>query len=261
MKKDKKIQEIWADALYWATSPKSKKKKYHLTRVDESILRKLIHYSRKNEKITYSNELISKHTFLSDSQLRKSIPRLDKKGYIRDITFGYNDENGKHKSRRIINILWSFIETVLADIPKDELPDEENEVVLDETELDVMTENNEVDSNDLSIPKIISTQNESIISTDDNAFTPEQLLAFENFTPPNDGWSKEHIKMEFAKQFVTINAKVIIGKCKNKFEFDMMIDNLIEYDLQRFKRQFKDIDKSYYKSFIQETEEYIKKQG
>ena len=117
MSKQKNIKQIYADALFWAMSPKSKDKPYHITRTQESILRKLIHYDFKNPKITYSNELIGQHTFIESSTIEKVIPALTKMQYIKTITFQINNGSGKITSRRTININWGFIQEVLAEVP------------------------------------------------------------------------------------------------------------------------------------------------
>lgn len=114
----KEIKKIYSDALYWSMSPMSRDKKYHLTRLNESILRKLIHYDKKNIKITYSNEWISKHVFLDITQIEKAIPHLEKKGFINCITFSKKNKNGEMIKRRIININWDFIQEVLSEVPE-----------------------------------------------------------------------------------------------------------------------------------------------
>ena len=114
----KTIKTTYSDALYWSMSPMSRDKKYHLTRLNESILRKLIHYDKSNIKITYSNEWISKHVFLDITQLEKSIPHLEKKGFINCITYSKKNENGELIKRRIININWDFIKEVLSEVPE-----------------------------------------------------------------------------------------------------------------------------------------------
>lgn len=112
------IKNIYSDALYWATSPLSKKKPYHLTRVHESVLRKLIHYDKKNPKIDFSSEWIAKHTFLDVTQIEKSVPLLNKKGFIKCIHFSIKGKGGELVKRRIINIEWEFIKEILSEVPK-----------------------------------------------------------------------------------------------------------------------------------------------
>lgn len=114
----KTIKTTYSDALYWSMSPMSKAKIYHLTRLNESILRKLIHYDNSNKKITYSNEWISKHVFLDITQIEKAIPHLEKKGFINCITFSKKNKNGEMIKRRIININWDFIQQVLSEVPE-----------------------------------------------------------------------------------------------------------------------------------------------
>ena len=110
------IKNTHADALYWATSKQSKNKSYHITRTQEAVLRKLIHYSKKNASITYSNSVISQHTFIGEETLRKNIPILAKKGYISTACMKISD-GGQIRTRRTILIKWNFLEKVLADIP------------------------------------------------------------------------------------------------------------------------------------------------
>lgn len=124
----KTIQTTYSDALYWSMSPMSRDKNYHLTRLNESILRKLIHYDKKNNKITYSNEWISKHIFLDITQIEKSIPHLEKKGFINCITYSKKNKNGELIKRRIININWDFIKEVLSEVPELKFLEKETDV-------------------------------------------------------------------------------------------------------------------------------------
>lgn len=110
------IKTIYNDALYWATSSQSKNKAYHLTRTQEAILRKLIHYATKDEKISYSNTIISGHTFIDTEVLRKEIPKLVKKKYISSATTKVSD-GGDVYTRRTMYIKWDTIQMVLNDIP------------------------------------------------------------------------------------------------------------------------------------------------
>jgi len=110
---------MYSDALYWATSTKTREKDYHLTRTLEAVLRKLIHYSNKNEKITYSNEKIAEHTYMGLETIKKAIPELRKKNYVSTATIRIFDD-GDVKSRRTIFIKWDFIKSVLDLAPKKE---------------------------------------------------------------------------------------------------------------------------------------------
>lgn len=149
MKKQEKkeIKTIYSDALYWSMSPLSKDKKYHLSRVHESVLRKLIHYDKKDKKITYSNEWISKHVFLNINQIEKSIPHLEKKGFIKCITFSIRNEKGEMIKRRIININWDFIEEVLSEVPELKFIEKESDVAEQiSNEDDIQIEASQVDN-------------------------------------------------------------------------------------------------------------------
>jgi len=130
------IRNKYSDALYWATSTQTKDKGYHLTRTQEAILRKLIHYSKPNKpKITYSNKIIAQHTYLGEETIRKAIPILAKKGFLS--TANHKIFDGEFKERRTIYIKWDFIEWVLSQIPAQEASEEavtEIEDVLESTD-------------------------------------------------------------------------------------------------------------------------------
>lgn len=119
----KKKLNHYSDALYWAMSPKSRDKDYHITRLQESILRKLLHYSKSKENITYSNAIIAEHTFLNEETLRKEIPNLVRKGVI----WTSNNRihvNGKFKTRRAIFIIKDKLDFILSEVPKKEKQEE-----------------------------------------------------------------------------------------------------------------------------------------
>jgi hypothetical protein len=180
MSKPKTIKETYSDALYWAMSPKSKDFNYHLTRVNESILRKLIHYDKKGSKITYSNELIARHTYLDVSQIKKGIPSLNKIGFIKTITFQVN-EGGKITSRRIINIDWEFITEVLASIPKVDSTKETEELlacVANDTDIAIEAEpinNIEQESKEVSVEIIQPFQSDSTDFNINEFLTPVKV--------------------------------------------------------------------------------------
>lgn len=185
MKKQEKlsIKSTYSDALFWAMSPQSKSKPYHLTRVNESVLRKLIHYSKKDNRITYSNELIAKHIFLSEDQIEKVIPKLHKKGFINCITHALRDDDFNIVKRRTININWNYIQSVLDEIPEIELtanPEEANEQTIQPEESIMSTSQND-SSNDEVVP------NHSVTLNIEPAFNPHEYLT--------------QRKLDFAKQF------------------------------------------------------------
>ena len=120
----KKKLNHYSDALYWAMSPMSKDRDYHITRLQESILRKLLHYSKSNEKISYSNAIIAEHTFLKEETLRKEIPNLAKKGIISTASINISDD-GEHKKRRTIFIKRDKLDFILSEVPKKKKQKEE----------------------------------------------------------------------------------------------------------------------------------------
>jgi len=117
------IKKQYSDALYWASSNKTKDFEYHIGRVIEAVLRKLIHYSKKNDKITYSNKIIAEHTFMGEETIRKAIQRLDKIGYLSNVSTRLSNK-GEFKTRRTMYIQWDFISDVLSQVPKPEVSKE-----------------------------------------------------------------------------------------------------------------------------------------
>ncbi len=144
----KTIKKTYSDALFWAMSPASKGKPYHITRTEESILRKLIHYDSTNPKITYSNQWIANHTFLDVTTIEKAIPSINKKGFITTVSIKINDGNGGITSRRTINLNWDFVSKVLVDVPKNELIETEDSLPIAEELPQLEIESDDDDSDD-----------------------------------------------------------------------------------------------------------------
>lgn len=111
------IKNIYNDALYWATSPQSKDKGYHISRVHDSVLRKLIHYCKNKERVFFTNDVIAKHTYLGEEQVKKSIPLLEKKGFIKCLHISTRDENNNIIKRRGISINWPTFEKIMDELP------------------------------------------------------------------------------------------------------------------------------------------------
>ena len=198
----KTIKTTYSDALYWSMSPMSKDRKYHLTRLNESILRKLIHYDKKNKKITFSNQWISKHVFLDITQIEKAIPHLEKKGFINCITYSKKNENGELIKRRIININWDFIQHVLSDVP-------ELKFIEKETDADAEI-SNEIDG------KIVAPQEDNI---------QKEAIELEAETPSTnpDFNVQEYLtkrKVEFAKTLILDDSKIELLFILDKNELD-----------------------------------------
>ena len=196
------IKNIFSDALYWSMSPMSKDKKYHLSRVHETILRKLIHYDRSNIKITYSNEWISKHVFLDITQIEKSIPHLEKKGFINCITFSRRNKKGELVKSRIININWDFMKEVLSEVPKLEFIEKET------------------DSADQ-----VSNESDEIIkvSQGDSQNGNNQEIVVENSSTNLDFDVNEYLtkrKLEYAKKLIKDDSKVELLFTLDKTKLD-----------------------------------------
>ncbi len=149
------IKNTYSDALYWATSPQTYKvKEYHIKRTEEAVLRKLIHYSRSNEKITYSNKIITEHTFIGVETLKKVIPSLHKKGFISIALIKIFDK-GEPITRRTINIKWDFIQSVLDEVPAQE----EAEQQTAEIDIQIAEPINEVIDAEIHSVDVVETSN------------------------------------------------------------------------------------------------------
>ena len=190
----KPIKTTYSDALYWSMSPMSKDKKYHLTRLNESILRKLIHYDNSNIKITYSNEWISKHVFLDITQIEKSIPHLEKKGFINCITYSKKNKNGEMIKRRIININWDFIQQVLSEVP---------ELKFIEKEIDAAAEIPNESDGEIQSPQEDDTKHEAIKIEAETPSTNVDFNVHEYLTER---------KLEYAKKMLL-----------EKFDYDILL--------------------------------------
>lgn len=201
MSKKTTIKNMYSDVLYWAASAQTKKvKEYHITRTEEAVLRKFIHYSQSNVKITYSNEIISKHTFIGVDSLKKVIPSLQKKGYISIALFKIFDK-GAPITRRTIYIKWDFIQSVLnevpvqeegepqtaeIDIPMAETIDEVLDTSISELELKPVAEievnNNELDSRDTIKPSATLIMDKEQLDSNSTASTypfPDVIITHE----------------------------------------------------------------------------------
>lgn len=148
----KSIKETYSDVLFWVTSPMSKDKRYHITYAQESVLRKLIHYTNKGVKrfINYSNESISSHIYMSEEHLKKIIPKLNKVGYI-IISNRKHNNNGEFKTSRTIEIDWNFIESIVPDLPKVKSKTKIEEVTIDSNEEIEVESQNELEDLENSI--------------------------------------------------------------------------------------------------------------
>ena len=103
-----KIQNTYYDALYFASASFNTKEQFAITPVQKDVLIKLIHYSTKNEVITWSSENIHQHTCIPVGSIDKAIQRLKQKGYIKVI----NKQLSQTVVSRQITINWELIESI-----------------------------------------------------------------------------------------------------------------------------------------------------
>jgi hypothetical protein len=96
----------YLDLVEWVRSPMNSKKEYSITLFQSLIFHRLLKYSRQNEKITYSNRIISEHMFRGQSQIENNLPVLTKKGLIKTKVTRKKDEHNNVISKRTITINW-----------------------------------------------------------------------------------------------------------------------------------------------------------
>jgi hypothetical protein len=144
------IRNIYNDALYWATSPQSKDKGYHISRVHDSVLRKLIHYCKNKEQVFYTNNVIAKHIYLGEEQVKKSIPLLENKGFIKCLHLTSRDDNNNIIKRRGIKINWNTIEKIMEELPNSTDNILEENLVDAQLNIDVIDETNLVTPNEIT---------------------------------------------------------------------------------------------------------------
>jgi hypothetical protein len=102
----------YLDLIEWIRSPKNSSKDYSLTLFQSCILQRLIKYSRVNENITYSNEVISEHMFRSKKHVENNLPFLTKKNLILTKVNRSKDDQGYFISKRTIRINWDKLQEI-----------------------------------------------------------------------------------------------------------------------------------------------------
>ena len=102
----------YLDLIEWIRSPKNSSKDYSLTLFQSCILQRLIKYSRVNENITYSNEVISEHMFRSKKHVENNLPFLTKKNLILTKVNRSKDDQGNFISKRTIRINWEKLQEI-----------------------------------------------------------------------------------------------------------------------------------------------------
>lgn len=102
----------YLDLIEWIRSPKNSSKDYSLTLFQSCILQRLIKYSRVNENITYSNEVISEHMFRSKKHVENNLPFLTKKNLILTKVNRSKDDHGYFISKRTIRINWDKLHEI-----------------------------------------------------------------------------------------------------------------------------------------------------
>ena len=126
----------YLDMLEWIRSPRNKNKDYSITLFQSLILQRLLKYSRQNQEITYSNQIISEHMFRGISQIENNLPILTKKNLISTKVSRSKDEHGNIISKRVIRINWDKIHEI-----KTEMDEYLNQELVDDNSKDLTQEN------------------------------------------------------------------------------------------------------------------------
>jgi hypothetical protein len=258
------VKKKYNDVLYWATSNQSKSKGYHLTRTQEAILRKLIHYSTSNPKITYSNEIIGEHTFIDSEVIRKEIPKIVKKGFLSSATITVSD-NGEINKRRTIYVKWDFIQQILDDIPTNVAPKpiestsqpytESEELILDKkAEIETTQPKFELTKEKIDwILKLMENNGENITITTDDLLGIHQEVLIKVIYGENGYWEVDENTIENKQQWRLDSTSVSKSEVYNTLNFSQnMKVNL--FDLEAFLEEkgmtFKDFDHSIYNDIM-----------
>mgnify|MGYP000067753006 CR=1 FL=1 len=126
----------YLDLLEWIRSPRNKNKDYSITLFQSLILQRLLKYSRQNQEITYSNQIISEHMFRGLSQIENNLPILTKKNLISTKVSRSKDEHGNIISKRVIRINWDKLQEI-----KTEMDEYLNQELVDDNSKDLTQEN------------------------------------------------------------------------------------------------------------------------
>lgn len=126
----------YLDLLEWIRSPRNKKKDYSITIFQSLILQRLLKYSRQNQEITYSKQIISEHMFRGLSQIENNLPILTKKNLISTKVSRSKDEHGNIISKRVIRINWDKLHVI-----KKEMDEYVNQELVEDNTKDLTQEN------------------------------------------------------------------------------------------------------------------------
>lgn len=173
------IQNTYYDALFFASSTiNEKQESFFLRPVELKLLIKLIHYSTKDEIITWSSENIHNHTCIPVGSIDKAIQRLRKSGYISIV----NKQLSQTVVSRQITINWVKIEE-MDSMYKNWI---ENKTI--QSIQDVVTKNTDVvEKETVEIPKEIIKE-EKAASTVNNTEKLVQYIKIKGFGENDEGY-------------------------------------------------------------------------
>lgn len=105
------INKYYNDALFFGSSYLNTTSTY-ITPLEFKVMQKLIHYSKKQNNITWCSASIAQHLMEKEGAVQKAIQRLASKGYITTYNTVVPTSAGITK-RRIIYIKWDFLKNLL----------------------------------------------------------------------------------------------------------------------------------------------------
>ena len=238
------IQQNYFDALFFASANSNDKKDFFLRAVEFKILIKLIHYSTNQKNITWTTELISKHTSISIGSVDKGIQRLRQKGYITTSTYSVDT----FKKLRTIFINWNKIYEVnnlyllslenndaedvisiepIVDIQNEEIvPQIEDNEVLDIIEEDIIEEDNSIEKEksvfEMSLKELVNSPNSDyLIGTN---YVPQALVEFIPLIEGKQGLLNQLIK-KYDKESFVYKLREILESKYNDSIIDLMLTN------------------------------------
>ncbi len=241
------IQQNYFDALFFASANSNDKKEFFLRAVEFKILIKLIHYSTNQKNITWTTELISKHTSISNGSVDKAIQRLRQKGYITTSTYSVDT----FKKLRTIFINWDKITKVnelyltsiendnvettisiepIVDIQTEEIvPQIEDNQVLDSIEETIDTLYNSIEENkektvfEMSLKDLVNSPS-SDYKIGIN-FVPQPLFEYVHLIEGKQGLLNQLTKKADKESFIFKLREILESKYNDSIIDSMLINN------------------------------------
>jgi len=132
---------------------------------------------------------------------------------------------------------------------------EHGAITLDLTN-DIVLDTQSVNSIEMSQP----VEDKKQIELSEEYFTIDQIEILKNFNPPKDEILNTHLKLAFARNYLIKDAARLRSLCNKEWEFSLLVDRLIEFDLDRFERSLKELDRFGFKNYYEQKSQYVNEQ-